>query len=218
MVIMSGFSKYIPVTEEEYKRFKQEQQKQILLTQQELQQSPSEVTLSSTQNEKTRKLFEPTSNSDLQEKRFKELVHMVNELKRQITTSTPVPIERPALGRLQTKADKFLSHLGPEVWNEKDELVYNNEVFPHSSKKLLTEYAVSNWKTKFNKPPIGSKPLQQLILDKNVPSTVLGRGVQRVNNDPLKVSKTTQSRKRKLEQVEEFLSDSHKFRKLMRSI
>ena len=238
---MSGFSKYIPITEDEYKKFKKQQHEQILQTQQELQQTPPIVTLSSVQNDKAHELFKSSDNLELQEKRFKQLVHMVNELKRQIAEpslqakpSMP-PQARPTFGRLQAKADWLLNELGSETWNENDELVYEGQAIPQSSKKALTEYAISNWKTKFSKnPPKGSQELQKIISNKAIPATSLGQGfrssipmhsaqdeaktklqVKKISQGVVK--KKSQVKKISNDQVEKILADSHMFRQLMKS-
>ena len=243
---MSGFSKYFPITEDEYKKFKKQQHEQILQTQQELQQTPPVVALSSAQNDKTHELFKSSDNLELQEKRFKQLVHMVNELKRQIAEptlqvkSSTQPQARPTFGRLQAKADWLLNELGSETWNENDELVYEGQVIPQSSKKALTEYAISNWKTKFSKnPPKGSQELQKIISNKEIPATSLGQGFRssiprssipmRSNQGVVKkksqvkkisqgiVKKKPQVKKISNDQVEKILADSHMFRRLMKT-
>ena len=206
-----------------------------------LQQTAPVVTLSSVQNDKTHELFKSSDNLELQEKRFKQLVHMVNELKRQIAEpslqakpSMP-PQARPTFGRLQAKADWLLNELGSETWNENDELVYEGQAIPQSSKKALTEYAISNWKTKFSKnPPKGSQELQKIISNKAIPATSLGQGfrssipmhsaqdeaktklqVKKISQGVVK--KKSQVKKISNDQVEKILADSHMFRQLMKS-
>ena len=263
-LIMSGFSKYIPVPEDEYRKFKKQQQEQIQQTQQELQQPATVAALSTAQHEKDRELFTPTTNPEMQEKRYRELVHMINELKRQITTTAYVPPSKPPLtfGNLQAKADNFLNALGPESWNENNELIYEGRAIPQSSKRELTEYAISNWKTKYsNKPPSGGEELRRLIASKNVPSTSLGLGFRSMQDSRTKTAKkqtvpkrllpnrsvkitfpqqnerigrelrqiiasetpprhvgTSRATKQKapnVQQIEQFLTDSAKFRQLM---
>ena len=227
---MSGFTKYVPVTEDEYKRFKQQQQ--VLQTQQELHQPAPLTTLATAQNDKERELFSHSSNPELQEKRFKQLVHMINALKRQITASNSSPrfVENTHL----TKADRFLNILGPQMWNEKDELVYKGEAIPQSSRKTLTDYAVSDWRTKFKTPPKGGAELKEIIHDLNIAPQYLGRGIQQKETVPSKKLKRlkhlpkavdTPNKKRKTalgqnssaKLANMVLSDPKAYRKLMQS-
>ena len=74
----SGFTKYISIIEREYQKFREEQQKQAILTQEELARPSVILPLANAQNEKT--LFAPSKNPDLQEQRYKQLFNIIQEL------------------------------------------------------------------------------------------------------------------------------------------
>ena len=228
---MKGFSKYVPVTEEEYKRFKQQQQQQVLQTQQELQQPAPLSTLTTVQNQKDRELFLTAANPELQARRFKQLVHMINALKKQIATTTVAP----RIAEAQTKADHFLNILGPQMWNERDELVFKGEAIPQSNRQILTDYAVSDWRTKFKTPPKGGTELKEIIREIGIAPQYLGRGIQqkermgvankvkRLKQTPKAVDTPGKKRKTALGQnssaklAKMVLSNPQAYRKLMRS-
>ena len=80
----TGFTKYIPVSEAEYQKFREVQNKQAKLTHEELDRPSALTPLVETQNEKVRTLFHQSDNPDLQEQRYTHLVNILNELKRQV--------------------------------------------------------------------------------------------------------------------------------------
>ena len=80
----TGFTKYIPVSEAEYQKFREVQNKQAKLTREELNRPSALTPLVETQNDKVRTLFHQSDNPDLQEQRYTHLVNILNELKRQV--------------------------------------------------------------------------------------------------------------------------------------
>ena len=62
-----GFTKYIPVSEAEYQKFREVQNKQAKLTREELDRPSALTPLVETQNDKVRTLFQHSDNPDLQE-------------------------------------------------------------------------------------------------------------------------------------------------------
>ena len=80
----TGFTKYIPVSEAEYQKFREVQNKQAKLTREELNRPSALTPLVETQNDKVRTLFQHSDNPDLQEQRYTHLVNILNELKRQV--------------------------------------------------------------------------------------------------------------------------------------
>ena len=79
-----GFTKYMSVSEAEYQKFREVQNKQAKLTRKELDRPSALTPLVKTQNEKAHTLFKQSDNPDLQEQRYTHLVNILNELKRQV--------------------------------------------------------------------------------------------------------------------------------------
>ena len=63
----TGFTKHIPVSEAEYQKFREVQNKKAKLTREELDRPSALTSLVETQNEKAHKLFKQSDNPDLQE-------------------------------------------------------------------------------------------------------------------------------------------------------
>ena len=80
----TGFTKYIPITEAEYQKFRELQNKETKLVQEEIERPPAVIPLVETQKEKTQTIFTPSNNPELQEQRYMHLVNIMNELKRQV--------------------------------------------------------------------------------------------------------------------------------------
>ena len=80
----TGFTKYIPVSEAEYQKFREVQNKQAKLTREELDRPSALTPLVETLNEKAHTLFHQSDNPDLQEQCYTHLVNILNELKRQV--------------------------------------------------------------------------------------------------------------------------------------
>ena len=80
----TGFTKYIPISEAEYQKFREVQNKQAKLAREELERPSALAPLVETQNEKAHTLFKQSDNPDLQEQRYMHLVNILNVLKRQV--------------------------------------------------------------------------------------------------------------------------------------
>ena len=188
---MKLFTKYIPVNEAEYLKFKEHQNRQARATQEELGRAAAVVPLSNAQNEKSQVLFTPTTNVELQEKRYTQLFNIVNDLKKQVeadqqqqqqlpkATPRPPPPPPPPPLKQDSKADAVLNALGDATWNDNGELVIDNEAIPSSNKAELMKFATSNWRTKYlNNEPVGSAPLLNLMKTKKIPGHLYGKQVR----------------------------------------
>ena len=193
---MPNFTKYIPLTEAEYRKFKEKQDKEIIQTQQELQRPIGIEPLSTAQNEKIETLFSKTPEADdTREQRYAQLFHIVNELKRKVdaqikpqemSEERKLPkfsFEEYKVKSTRNKAENLINMLGEETWNPKGELVINNTPIPLSKATELLNFAVSDWSTKYiSKPPVGATEFLQLIQERNIPVHFLGKGIKSLLN------------------------------------
>ena len=177
------FTKFIPLSEAEYREYLDAKNKHIKSVQQELARPAVAEPLVLKYDEKQRVLFNPTSNPELQEKRFNELTHILNNLKKDVIRSNP-PARLHTLPTLpsaaaQHRATQLFENLGPQVWNENNELVIEGESIPGSSRNVLMEFAATDWRNKFTRdPPVGGSQLIQLLKDKNIPESNVGAGIR----------------------------------------
>ena len=71
---LTVFTKHIPVSDAEYQKFREVQNKQAKLMREELDRSSALTPLVEMQNEKVHTLFKQLDNPDLQEQRYRRLV------------------------------------------------------------------------------------------------------------------------------------------------
>ena len=189
---MSGITKYIPVSESEFRKLKELENKEAILTQQELQRPDAIVPLAAAQKAKTQVLFENSSTPDLQEQRFTQLFHIVNDLKRKVEEQSalatkprretlPINFANYKVKSTRNKAEKLVDLLGNTMWNSDGELVVDGNAIAGSKADELLNFAVSDWETKYTRnPPTGSDQFMDLIRNKNVPLHVLGKGARQL--------------------------------------
>ena len=113
---MASFTKYIPLTEDQYQKYKLEQDAQLQQSQQNLLHPTAVHSLSTAQDEQIKTLFENSNRPEHQEQRFKQLFHIVNELKNKVesqmkdTESTPINFDKVKVHK--DRAPKFCKGLG----------------------------------------------------------------------------------------------------------
>ena len=89
----TGFTKYIPITEAEYQKFRELQNKEAKLVREEIGRPPAVIPLVETQKAKTQTMFTPSNNPELQEQRYMHLVNIMNDLKRQVEQQRQLPAQ-----------------------------------------------------------------------------------------------------------------------------
>ena len=215
----SGFTKYIPITETEYQKFREYKQKQAKLVQEELARPAAVLPLVEAKNEMTRTLFEKSNTPDIQEQRYKELFNIITDLKRQVENpreltapekrikESEVPAESVPARKTRSIVDRkraLRDRLGNNIWNEQDELVLDGTPVPGSSKDTLIDYATSSWRTKYNNnTPPGGSPLLEIIREKNISPNLLGKKVQEKSQVQGFATKTSKKRRMNIQQKSE---------------
>jgi hypothetical protein len=199
----NNYTKYIPVTEEEYHAFKEKQRKEIKHVEEELTRPDALQPLVAAQNEKTRTLFEPTDNPELQEQRFAHLTSVINGLKRKVEEQLHVPTTTPSQPQPKVakvvpiktgREDALATALGEDVWTANGELVINGNVVPNSNKKELLKYAASNWVSKYaNRMPAGGEQMRNLLREKNIPQNMWSIQLRGAVNQPAEEVQSTSS-------------------------
>lgn len=184
------FEKMIPITEDEFRRFKEQERKELKQAGEDFARPAALHPLVSAQNEKTRTLFEPTSNPELQEKRFAHLTSVINGLKRKVeeqmlhVPNAAQPLVAPA--KLLKREDNLSAALGNDMWNANDELVIDGNVIPNSDKEELLNYAATNWTTKYrDRIPEGGAQLRHLMHEKNIPPKLWSTRLRNAVNQPV---------------------------------
>jgi hypothetical protein len=176
----SGFSKQIPITEEQYHAFKDQQRKEAKHAEEELARPDELLPLVAAQNEKAKTLFTSTKNPELQEQRLAHLTSIINNLKQKIDL---LDVKRPEAGPVhsvekpkdQTRAEAFLAALGNDVWNDAGELVIEGNVVPNTNKEELTNFMSSNWRKKYNiNKPAGAMKMFDIVKEKKISDHLLG--------------------------------------------
>ena len=102
----TGFTKYIPITEAEYQKFRELQNKEAKLVREEIERPPAVIPLVETQKEKTQTMFTPSNNPELQEQRYMHLVNIMNDLKRQVEQQRQLPAQVAPQQQAQTQQPK----------------------------------------------------------------------------------------------------------------
>ena len=192
----NSFTKYIPISEEDYHKFREAQNQQAKLSNDELTRPVALNHLVQVQDEKTHELLAPTDlPADVVEKRLIELRLKINNLQRQVENQGPsqplkptTHLEEPPLNvnlgnitsiRGRAKALKVLDSLGPSAWNAAGQLVVDGKPIPQSNREELMDYAVTDWTSKYAlRPPVGTNYLHKLLLDKAIPSVLLNTNVR----------------------------------------
>jgi hypothetical protein len=178
MASYTNFTKYIPIKEEEYHAFKEQQRKEIKHAEEEISRPSALQPLVAAQNEKTKTLFETTNNPELQEQRLAHLTSVINRLKRQVeeqgsqqnVVSFAPSMPLATSEKLGKREQALFNALGNNIWNANDELVIDGAVVPNSDKNELLNYAASNWTRKYlQKAPEGGAQLRKMMRDKNIP-------------------------------------------------
>jgi len=230
----TGFSKFIPITEEQYRDFKEHQNNEAKIAEQELTRPAEMLPLVAAQNEKTRTLFTQSNSPELQEQQLAHLTTIINDLRQKVVsqqekTITP-PLSDPIKlfsGNRQKNAESLLSALGDDIWNEKGELVAGGSAIPNSSKEELMNFLGSNWRTKYlDNEPVGAAKLVDLVKRKNIKPKLVGVKLRRKLQNVPAVKQSTPSqikgfasvgkRQRSPEEVGwEILNQDKKFRKFL---
>jgi len=182
------FTKYVPLTEAEFRNYQETQNKHIRNVREEIERPPAVAPLVQAVDEKQQLLFNSTLPPELKEKLYQELTHIIDGLKQKLRNTPIAPPLLPKKVALQPiqlnsivashRARQIQETLGPDVWTDKEELSIDGESIPGSSRHSLMDYVASDWKTKFNKAPTGLKQMLNLVKEKNIPSTALGKGAR----------------------------------------
>jgi hypothetical protein len=176
------FTKYIPVTEEDYHTFKEHQRREFKHVGEELTRPNALQPLVAAENEKTHTIFDSKADPEMQEQRFAHLTSVINRLKRKVDEQQhrqssvkflpSLPLQPQKIGK---REEALANALGGDVWNAKDELLVNGVAVPNSNKNELLNYGASNWTSKYKgKIPKGAEQLQKLMADSNVPLKLWG--------------------------------------------
>jgi hypothetical protein len=199
--VSSEPTKYIPLSEEEYREFKEYKYGQAKRIQASIDKPPIMAPLSHAEDQKIHTLFDPTSNPELQEKRFNDLWHSIADMRKKLTSNslktTPQSTSDPKRDNLgnpsnetfnpsllrgrnaQTRAERLLETLGPTAWNQSGELIVNEKPIPGSNVNELMKYSITDWRTKYSEnPPKGALELRKLMKEANLKEDILGARVR----------------------------------------
>jgi hypothetical protein len=170
----NNFTKYIPVAEEDYHAFKEQQRKEIKRVGEDLVQPAALQPLADAQKEKTRVLFDPNLDPNLQEQRFAHLTSIISDLRRKLEDQPAQPVAPPAKVvaplNLGKREGALFSALGPDIWSDDGELLIDGNVIPNSDKTELLNYAATNWSSKYSQNvPAGGKEMLDLLRQKKIP-------------------------------------------------
>lgn len=230
----NNFTKYIPVAEEEYHAFKEQQRKEIKRVGEDLVQPDALQPLADAQKEKTRVLFDPNLDPNLQEQRFAHLTAIISDLKRKLEeqptqplqpVAPPVKVHAPL--NMGKREGALFSALGPDIWSGDGELLIDGEVIPNSDKTELLNYAASNWLSKYSQHvPVGGKEMLDLLHQKKIPQKLWSNKLRAATDTPSiqgLASVATTQKKRKAEPSTthktgmDVLASGSKFKKFMNS-
>lgn len=173
----TSYSKYIPITEEDYHTFKEQQRKELKHGEEELERPNALLPLVAAQKEKIHTLFDSSKSPDTQEQRIAHLTSIINGLKRKVEEKQqhapsiikPLVAVEPTRPKLNRREENLLEALG-DVWNAKEELVIDGVVVPNSNKNELLKYVSSKWHTKYlHAAPEGGKQMLALLSKNNIP-------------------------------------------------
>lgn len=196
---MSGITKYIPITESEYKKYREEQQNRVKLAQDELARPNAIVTLANAQDEKAHTLFNDTGNAELQELRYKQLFNIVNELKNQIEKQTKFisssslhkPLQKIKSNSEHSKAERLFESLDKPIVELK--------------KKNSVDFSTLKRRKKYNSKKKNSSNVSFNAPGNKTRKSVIGFAPKSKKKDNVKLG-------------EEILNDTKKFRKFINAL
>lgn len=199
--VLSEPTKYIPLSEEEYREFKEYKRGQAKRIQEGINNPPILAPLSHAEDQKIHTLFTPASNPELQEKRFNDLWHSISEMRKKLSSNAAKTSPQSTLdpkrenlhnpigdtfnpsllqGRnAKSRAERLLETLGPSAWNQSGELIVNETPIPGSNVNELMKYSITDWRSKYSEnPPKGAPELLKLMKESNLKEDILGARVK----------------------------------------
>jgi hypothetical protein len=215
----SSFEKYVPITEKEFRKYQESQNKHIKNVHEELVRPPIVAPLVKSLDQKHQVLFDSSSAPEQQLKLYTSLTHMVNELKQKLDKQTVSPVQSvrtnppemepqeivvpqaAPLGipnnRAEIKSQKLLNVLGASAWDEQGQLLVDGKPVANSRRSKLLEYTTTDWTKKFaNKPPPGGREFVEMLKAKEIPREMLGRvAAKKVHKDLFTGSRYSQTGK-----------------------
>jgi hypothetical protein len=187
------FVKHYPITEAEFREYKELQRKSAKNLQEEIARPDAVLPLDSAQREKEHILFTPSNDPELQKQSFTHFLTIVDKLKKKVEEQqrpTPMFTEKPPLSKtsyVQKRANRLVDALGTDAWNNKDELLVAGVPIPDSNKSELLDYMTSNWQTKYlDKQPVGASHLLELVKAKDISASTLGKTLRTQLKSPIK--------------------------------